>query len=107
MILNEENYYSKESDLEYISVSQYKMFKQCETKALAIINSEIDATQKEAFLEGQLFEELVTGDSTLFVEKHRKELIASTGKTAGEFKANFKKVLKSAERFNEQEFFNW
>ena len=75
MILNEENYYSKESDLEYISVSQYKMFKQCETKALAIINSEIDATQKEAFLEGQLFEELVTGDSTLFVEKHRKELI--------------------------------
>lgn len=105
MLLTQENYFSKEADLEYFSVSQYKLFKECPTKAMAIINSEIDATKKEAFLEGQLFEELVAGDAKLFIAQHQDELIAKTGKTAGELKANFKKVLKAAKRFNEQEFF--
>lgn len=105
MFLTQENYYSKEADLEYMSVSQYKLFKECGIKALAIINSKIDSTSKESFIEGQLFEELVAGNPELFIAKHKTELISERGKTAGEFKSNFKKVLKAAERFNQQEFF--
>ena len=104
MILTHENYFSKEADLEYFSVSQYKNFKKCGAKALHDLQFDISET-KVAFLEGQLFEALTIGDKDLFVAKHKNELIASTGKTAGEFKANYKKVVKAAERINEQQFF--
>lgn len=104
MELTQENYYSKEADLEYMSVSQFKLFEECEAKALAIINRDIESTKKDAFLEGQLFEALVAGDAKLFMSKY-PELISTRGATAGELKAEFKKVLKAAEKFNNQKFF--
>lgn len=33
--LNDENYYSQEADMQYMSVSQYKAFRKCEAAALA------------------------------------------------------------------------
>lgn len=104
MILTQENYFSKEADLEYMSVSQWKLFKECEAKALHTIKEVEDSTSKEAFLEGQLFEALVAGDSKLFMAQH-PELISSRGPTAGQLKSNYSKILKSAERFNDQKFF--
>lgn len=104
MQLTQENYYSKEADLEYMSVSQYKLFNECEAKALATIQGQEDATFKSAYLEGQLFENLVAGDKNLFIAKH-PELISSKGPTAGQLKSEYKKVLNAAEKFNSQEFF--
>ena len=104
MILNQENYYSKEADMEYMSVSQWKLFNECEAKALAIIEGREDATYKDSFLEGQLFEAVVTGGKELFISKH-PELISTRGATAGQLKSEFKKVITSAEKFNEQNFF--
>lgn len=104
MILTRDNYFSKEADMEYMSVSQWKLFYECEAKALATIQGQETATFKEAFLEGQLFEELVAGDAKLFMAKH-PELISSRGATAGQLKAEFKKVLVAAEKFNSQKFF--
>lgn len=104
MELTRENYFSKQADLEYMSVSQWKLFNECEAKALATVYGDIDATQKEAFLEGHLFEELVAGDAKLFISQH-PEMISSRGATAGELKSEFKKVLVAAERFNDQKFF--
>lgn len=104
MILNKENYFSKEADKEYMSVSQWKLFYECETKALATIEGQQDATFKDAFLEGQLFEELVSGDAKLFMAKH-PELISTRGATAGQLKSEFKKVVNAAEKFNSQKFF--
>lgn len=103
MILTNENYFSKEADLEYMSVSQYKAFKECSSKALAVINSESDATSKEAYLEGHLFETIIAGDIDLFVIQH-PEMISTRGATAGEFKANYKKVVKAANRIKQQDF---
>lgn len=46
MLLNNENYYSKEADQEYLSVSQYKNFMgtigkpACEAQAMAMLNGE-------------------------------------------------------------------
>ena len=104
MILTRDNYFSKEADMEYMSVSQWKLFYECEAKALATIQGQETATFKEAFLEGQLFEELVAGDAKLFIAKH-PELISSRGATAGQLKAEYKRILNSAEKFNSQKFF--
>lgn len=104
MVLNQENYYSKEADMEYMSVSQWKLFNECEAKALAIIEGREDATYKDSFLEGQLFEAVVTGGKELFISKH-PELISTRGATAGQLKSEFKKVITSAEKFNSQNFF--
>ena len=104
MKLNQLNYFSKEADLEYISVSQFKLFRECEAKALATIQGQEDATYKTAFLEGELFEALVSGDANLFKAQH-PELISTRGATAGQIKSEFKKVINAAEKFNEQVFF--
>lgn len=104
MILTKDNYFSKEADMEYMSVSQFKLFNECEAKALATIKGQESATFKEAFLEGQLFEALVAGDKQLFMAQH-PELVSSRGATAGQLKSNYAKVVAAAEKFNSQEFF--
>ncbi len=104
MILNNKNYFSKEADMEYMSVSQWKLFNECEAKALATINGQEDSTYKEAFLQGQLFEAIVSGDKNLFISQH-PEIISTRGTTAGQLKSEFKKVVDAAEKFNSQTFF--
>ena len=104
MILTKDNYFSKEADMEYMSVSQFKLFNECEAKALATINGLESAVYKEAFVEGSLFEALVSGDKQLFMAQH-PELISSRGATAGQIKSNYAKVISAAEKFNSQDFF--
>lgn len=104
MFLDHTNYFSKEADMEYMSVSQFKLFQECEAKALATIKGQEDAISKDSFLEGQLFEELVAGDAKLFMAQH-PELISTRGATAGQLKSAYSKVLVSAEKFNSQQFF--
>ena len=55
-------------------------------------------------MNGKLFEEIVAGDSTLFIAQH-PEMISSRGATAGQLKSNYQKVVTSAEKFNSQKFF--
>lgn len=103
MVLTQENYFSKEANTEYMSVSQFKSFAECEAQALH--NIEIGGeNEKAAFLEGKLFENWVAGDRALFMSQH-PELISSRGATAGQLKAEFNKVIKAAERFLKQDFF--
>ena len=104
MVLTQENYFSKEADLEYMSVSQYKLFKECGAKAKATILGQEDSTYKAAFLEGHLFEELVAGNPEQFMKEH-PEMVSTRGATAGQLKADFQKVVKAAEKFNSQKFF--
>ena len=103
MLLTQQNYFSKEANTEYMSVSQFKAFAECEAQALH--NIEIGGeNEKAAFLEGKLFENWVAGDRVLFMSQH-PELISSRGATAGQLKAEFNKVIKAAERFLKQDFF--
>lgn len=104
MVLTQENYFSSEANKEYLSVSQFKSFAECELQALH--NIEISGENEvQAFLEGHLFEALVSGDPQLFIAQH-PEMISSRGTTAGQLKSEFKRVVYSAERFNNQIFFN-
>lgn len=103
MLLTQENYFSKEANKEYISVSQFKSFVECEAQALH--NIEVGGeNEKQAFLEGKLFENWVAGDRALFMAQH-PEMVSTRGATAGQLKAEFNKVIKAAERFLEQDFF--
>ena len=101
--LTQENYFSQEADLEYMSVSQYKSFKQCSSKTIALIKSETSAEEKESYLEGHLFETLIAGDIDLFMMQH-PEMVSSRGATKGELKANFKKVVIAANKIKNQKF---
>ena len=91
MILNNENYFSKEADKEYLSVSQWKLFYECEAKALATIEGQENSTFKDAFLEGQLFEAIVSGNKDLFIAQH-PELISTRGATAGQLKSDYQRT---------------
>lgn len=102
MKLDINNYYSIEANKQYISVSQYKNFQKCSKKAMFNLEQE-NEEDKICFLEGKLFETLIAGDIDLFVMQH-PEMVASRGATVGEFKANYKKVVKAANRIKEQEF---
>lgn len=103
MLLNKNSYFSIEADRQYMSVSQFKAFRACQSKALYNIEQP-DATSKEAFLQGKLFEELVAGDPKLFIAQH-PEMISTRGSTAGKLKSEFQRVVNAAEKFNSQKFF--
>lgn len=53
MKLNKENYFSRESNKKYMSVSQYKDFLKCEAAALAKINGEYQQDESDALLAGK------------------------------------------------------
>ena len=38
--LNDENYYTRQADIDYMSYSQFKQFETCEAAALAVLNGE-------------------------------------------------------------------
>lgn len=50
MILNNENYYSPEANQEYMSVSQYKAFMNCEAAAMASISGKYERPTTRALL---------------------------------------------------------
>jgi len=55
MILTQENYYSPEADMEYMSCSQYQAFSECEAKKLAELQGRWVSEPSEAFLVGNYF----------------------------------------------------
>ena len=89
MILTPENYYSREANEKYLSVSQYKSFMSCEAAALAELKEEFKREDKEAFLVGQYVHAWNEEKLDEFVCNH-PEIVSSKGPTKGELKANFK-----------------
>jgi hypothetical protein len=52
MQLTKENYYTKEADMAYMSVSQLKSFMTCEAKTMAKLKGEFVEEDKDSFLQG-------------------------------------------------------
>lgn len=59
--LTESNYYSKEADLYYMSVSQFKSFMNCEARTMAKLNSEYEEEQSSALLFGGYCDAAIEG----------------------------------------------
>jgi len=80
MKLNNENYFSKEADIKYLSVSQYKNFLECEKKALGLMNKEWDYGDKPCFLIGSYFHAWAEGALDNFIEENSSKIMMKNKK---------------------------
>ena len=66
MKLTQENYYSVDANLEYMSASQYKDFLKCEVESLAKINGEYQEEPSKAMLVGSYVDAYFSGELDQF-----------------------------------------
>jgi len=104
MILTAENYYCPESNVEYMSVSQFKTFEKCEAQAMASIRGEYKFEPSTAMLVGSYVDAYFEGTLPLFQAQH-PEIISSKGPTAGQLKADFKIAEAVIRRIESDPFF--
>lgn len=91
-ILNDENYYSVESNNAYLSNSLLKVYQECEYKFMKTLRGEYERPQTDALLQGSLLDTMLTGDKEeldKFMLDH-PEMYSSRGATKGELKSNFR-----------------
>lgn len=82
MKLNAKNYYSREANRAFFSVSQFKRFRDCEAAALAELNGEYEPERGRALLLGSYVDEMLTGDrksQMQFLEENGGELFKKNG----------------------------
>lgn len=100
------NYYSKEVDTEYLSVSQIKKFlgcpakPGCEARAIAELKGEYEPPKSDALLIGSYIDLKLTGteeELAAFLESH-PEIVSSRGATKGELKTEYKAADKMVDR---------
>lgn len=102
-VLTEENYFSVEANMKYVSVSQYKRFcssamnECCEAAALAELKGEIIRPITDSLLIGSYVDEALTGDLERFKKEH-PEIISSRGATAGQLKSQYLQADAMIER---------
>lgn len=100
MKLTKSNYFSQDANRHYMSVSQFKSFLPsyggCEAGAMAKINGEYEFSPIAAFDEGHYVHAWNEGTLEEF-KAENPHLYASTGKTAGQLKANFQHCNKMIE----------
>ena len=108
-VLDESNYYDKESNMRFVSASQYKMFFNpykdcCEAAALAEIRGEFERPVTDSLLIGQYVDEALTGDLERFKKEH-PEIISTRGDSKGELKSNYKQAEKMIARCKADKLF--
>jgi len=104
MTLTHDNYFSSKAMNLYMSTSQFKAFEKCEAAALAELRGR-PSEDKQAYKEGRFFEACLSGDEHLFISQN-PDMVSSRGATKGNLKANYQKVIASAEAFKRQPIFS-
>ncbi len=106
MILTAENYFSKEADMEYMSVSQYKKFAGClgrlgcEAKAMAELKGEWEEKKSTALLVGSYVDAHFEGTLDLFRAQH-PEIFTKQGT----LKAEYRRAEEVINRIERSEYF--
>lgn len=85
MILTKDNYFSPEASMEYMSVSQFKTFKDCEAKAMAEINAFYERPETKDLLMGSYVDAYFSGEIDEFEQWHPEIF----NKRTGELKADY------------------
>lgn len=101
MKLTERNYYGAEANREFMSVSQYKTFCSCESRAMAELKGEYERPKSSALLLGSFVDEMLTGtkkSQEKFIDEHREDLF----KKNGDPYADVAKALEAIERVKAQ-----
>lgn len=102
--LTRENYFSLENNLKYMGSSQFKTFFDCEARGLAEVKGEWIRKETIDLLVGKYVDAYFDGVLDLFEAEH-PEIIASTGKTKGELKSNFKQANEIIARIQQDKIF--
>lgn len=102
MELTNENYYSQESNLEYMSVSQFKDFQECEVMALAKVKGEYVEEKSDALIFGGYVDAYFSGELEQYKEENKDRLFNSK---TGEFKAPFKNIPDVIKTIENDDFF--
>lgn len=100
MNLTNENYYSAEANMEYMSVSQYKQFCKCEAAAMAQLKGEWDFPMTTAMMVGSYVDAWIEGTLDEFKEKHPEIF-----KKNGELKADYVQAEELIELIKNEEGF--
>ena len=100
MILTNNNYYSTEANLKFMSVSQYKDFRKCEAMALATLRGEWIRPQTTALLVGSYIDSWFEGTLTEFCALH-----PAIYKKDGSLKADFVQAEELIEFAKKDELF--
>ena len=93
MKLNGKNYFSREANLEFMSVSQFKAFDKCEASALAELKGEWKRETTPAMLVGSLVDSYFEGTFDTFIDEHPEVL-----RKDGMLKADYQKAEKIVQR---------
>lgn len=84
MILTAENYYSREANMEYMSVSQFKAFDRCQAAAMAELRGEYAPAASTAMLVGGYVDAWFSGELPLFQAQH-SEIFKRDGTLKSEY----------------------
>lgn len=97
MELTNENYHSTEARIQYMGYSQFKNFLDCEKKALAIVNGEIEDKSSPALLFGSYVDNYFSKEipMDMFIAQHQ-EMFTKQGTLKSDYK-NVETVIKTIE----------
>jgi hypothetical protein len=101
MRISARNYFSKAANREYMSVSQFKSFTQCEARAKAELKGEYEREETSALFLGSYVDEMLTGTAksqAKFIEDNHSQLY----KKNGEPYADIQKAMDAVERVRKQ-----
>lgn len=101
MILTNENYYSQEANMAYMSVSQFKLFESCEAAALAQLRGEYVPASSTALLVGGYVDAWFSGELPLFQAQHPEIF-----KKDGTLKSDYLQAAKIIQRMESDELFS-
>ena len=101
MRISARNYFSAKANKEYMSVSQFKAFTQCEARTMAELNGEYEREESSALFLGSYVDEMLTGtkkSQAKFIEDNHSQLF----KKNGEPYADIQKAMDAVERVKRQ-----
>lgn len=96
MILTAENYFSREANQSYMSVSQFKAFSKCPAAAMAELNGEYVREETTSLLVGAYVDSYFEGTLKSFAEQH-PEIFKRDGTLKADF-AQAEAIIKRIER---------
>lgn len=92
---NQENYYDKQSDYDYMSYSQFCKFMKCEAEALAEVRREYEEEMTKPMLVGSYVDAHFSGEMDEFTKKH-PEIFKKDGTLLSDF-VGASKIIKTIE----------
>lgn len=101
MILTAENYYSREANMEYMSVSQFKAFDRCQAAAMAELRGEYTPAASTAMLVGGYVDAWFSGELPLFQAQHSEIF-----KRDGTLKSEYIKAQEIISRMESDDLFS-